>query len=142
MSATTGQPDEVTLAVLAARMDDVRADIRGMRADLATHRAELVPRGEWEQRNRHVDARFQEQGREIGALRTSVETKAGDVDLKIASAVSSAVAGVKEQVAEVKQAAAAAEQRAEQRRAPWWAVVSSIAGLVAVAVTIVSYIAA
>lgn len=141
MTATPGQPDEVTLAVVAARLADVREEMRGMRSDLAAHRAELVPRGEWEQRNRHVDSRFQEQGREIGALRTSIETKTGEVDLKIASAVSAAVAAVKEQVSEVKQTAAAAEQRAEQRRAPWWAVLSSVAGLISVSLVVINYVA-
>lgn len=49
--------------------------MRALRSELAAHRADLVPRGEWEQRNRHVDARFQEQGREIANLRTEVRTE-------------------------------------------------------------------
>ena len=114
MNATPGQPDEVTLAVLAARMDDVRADIRGMRGDLAAHRAELVPRGEWEQRNRHVDARFQDQGREIGTLRTSLETTKTALEGKVA----------------------AAEQRADSRRAPWWTVAALVLSGAALLVTL------
>lgn len=68
--------DPATLAVVVARLDDLRDDMRAMRQELASHRADLVPRGEWEQRNRHVDARFQEQGREIANLRTEVRTEA------------------------------------------------------------------
>ncbi|GEA79927.1 hypothetical protein [Cellulomonas uda] len=141
MTASPGQPDDVTLAVVAARLADVREEMRGMRSDLASHRAELVPRGEWEQRNRHVDSRFQEHGREIGTLRTAIETKTSDVDLKIATAVSSAVGTVKEQLAEVKQTAAAAEQRAESRRAPWWAIATSLAGIASLGVVLVEKIA-
>lgn len=73
------QPDEITLAVVAARLADVREDIKGMRADLTAHRAELVGRGEWEQRNHAVDRQFQEQGREIGQLRTTLDTKIAEV---------------------------------------------------------------
>jgi len=93
VTATPGQPDEVTLAVIGARLEDMREDIRSLRADLASHRADLVPRGEWEQRNHHVDGRFQEHGREIANLRTEVR---------------SSIATVKAEV--------------DQRRAPWWTV--------------------
>lgn len=71
MSAET----DPTLAVVVARLDDLRADMRAMRTELATHRADLVPRGEWEQRNRHVDARHQEIGREIGGIRTELRAE-------------------------------------------------------------------
>jgi hypothetical protein len=99
-----GQSDEVTLAVLGSQLKDVREDIRGMRADLASHRAELVPRGEWEQRNHHVDGRFQEHGREIATLRTALETKVSALDSKIA----------------------AVETKADNRRAPWWSVAALV----------------
>ncbi len=119
MTATPGQPDDVTLAVVAARLEDVRVEMRGMRQDLASHRAELVPRGEWEQRNRHVDSRFQEMGREIGTLRVSLEAAKTSLEAKVA----------------------ASEQRAEQRRAPWWAVLSSVAGLISVSLVVINYVA-
>ncbi|WP_029289145.1 hypothetical protein [Cellulomonas sp. HZM] len=119
MSAQPGQPDEVTLAVLAARMDDVREDIRGMRTDLSAHRAELVSRGEWEQRNRAVDARFQEQGREISTLRTSLETKTTALDARVT----------------------AADNKADARRAPWWAVGALVVSAAALLVTLVPLIA-
>lgn len=60
-----------TLAVVVARLDDVRGDIRGMRAELASHRTEMVSRGEWEMRNRAVDSRFESQGREIAELKAA-----------------------------------------------------------------------
>lgn len=113
------QPDEVTLAVVAARLDDVREDIRGMRSDLATHRAELVPRGEWEQRNHHVDARFQDQGREIGQLRTELNAKAAEL------------------AGDIKNV----DTKADQRRAPWWAVGSLLVAAIALAVTLIPLIA-
>lgn len=71
----TEPTDRATLAVVVARLDDLRDDMRAMRQELASHRADLVPRGEWEQRNRHVDARFQEQGREVASLRTELRTE-------------------------------------------------------------------
>lgn len=60
-----------TLAVVVARLDDVREDIRDLRTDLSTHRTEMVSRGEWEMRNRAVDARFENQGREIAELKAA-----------------------------------------------------------------------
>ena len=66
--------DAATLAVVVARLDDVRGDLRAMRSELAASRADMVSRGEWEQRNRHVDSRHQDLGREIGTLRTAHAT--------------------------------------------------------------------
>lgn len=60
-----------TLAVVVARLDDVREDIRDLRSDLSTHRTEMVSRGEWEMRNRAVDSRFESQGREIAELKAA-----------------------------------------------------------------------
>lgn len=60
-----------TLAVVVARLDDVREDIRDLRTDLSTHRTEMVSRGEWEMRNRAVDNRFDSQGREIAELKAA-----------------------------------------------------------------------
>lgn len=60
-----------TLAVVVARLDDVREDIRDLRTDLSTHRTEMVSRGEWEMRNRSVDSRFENQGREIAELKAA-----------------------------------------------------------------------
>jgi hypothetical protein len=107
VTASPGQPDDVTLAVVAARLDDLRNDVRAMRTELATHRAELVPRGEWEQRNHFVDGRFQEIGREVSTLRT--ETR-------------STVAALKAEV--------------DGRRAPWWSVAAVAVAVVSLLVTI------
>lgn len=76
------QPDDATLAVVVARLDDLREQqrrdtetlteaIESLRRELSTSRADMVSRGEWVQRNAAVDLRFQEQGREIGGLRTA-----------------------------------------------------------------------
>ena len=114
------QPDdEITLAVVAARLSDLREDVKGMRSDLTAYRAELVSRGEWEQRNRAVDARFQEQGREIGQLRTSLDTKIAEVggDIK------------------------AVETKADSRHAPWWAVASVVVAVVSVVLVLIPLIA-
>lgn len=60
-----------TLAVVVARLDDVRSDIRDMRTEAVAHRTEMVSRGEWEMRNRAVDNRFENQGREIAELKAA-----------------------------------------------------------------------
>jgi len=112
-------PDEITLAVVAARLDDLREDVKGVRSDLAIHRAELVGRGEWLQRNQAVDDRFQAQGREIGQLRTDLNTKTTVLD------------------GEIK----AVDTKADQRRAPWWAVASLVVATVMAALYIVPLIA-
>lgn len=63
--------DAASLAVVVARLDDVREDIRDLRTDLSSHRTEMVSRGEWEMRNRAVDSRFDNQGREIAELKAA-----------------------------------------------------------------------
>lgn len=63
--------DSATLAVVVARLDDVRGDLRDLRTELTTHRTEMVSRGEWEMRNRAVDSRFDNQGREIAELKAA-----------------------------------------------------------------------
>lgn len=61
-----------TLAVVVARLDDLRESVAELRVELRSSTANVVPRGEWEQRNRAVDARFEGQGREIAILRTDI----------------------------------------------------------------------
>lgn len=128
----SGPEDLATqLAVVAARLGDVierqekdtarlAEAIESLRRDLATSRADLVTRGEWEQRNRHVDARHQELGREIGTLRTSIETK------------TAALAG------EIN----AIEAKVEARRAPWWSVAAVAVAVVSLLVTLTPLLAA
>lgn len=66
-----GGDSAATLAVVVARLDDVRGDIQAMRTENSAHRSEMVSRGEWEMRNRAVDTRFESQGREIAELKAA-----------------------------------------------------------------------
>jgi hypothetical protein len=71
--------DEAALAVVAARLDDlrdgIREDIRELRDAINASAADKVSRGEWLQRNAAVDDRFQAQGREISQLRTELASR-------------------------------------------------------------------
>lgn len=64
--------DAATLAVVVARLDDLRGDVRHLRTDLAASAERQVSRGEWAMRNAAVDQRFEDQGREIGSLRVEL----------------------------------------------------------------------
>lgn len=69
-------PDEaVTLGVVVARLDDLRTDMRAMREEVRKGQETSVSRGEWGQRNAHVDSRLDGQGREIGDLRTELRSR-------------------------------------------------------------------
>jgi hypothetical protein len=74
MTAVSGRsPDEqlrIDLAVAAEQLVGLRSDTGRILEELAAMRLTLVPRTEWEQRNRQVDERHQQLGREIGAERT------------------------------------------------------------------------
>ncbi len=67
--------DVATLAVVVARLDDVRDDLRAVRGDLALAAERSVGRGEWLMRNQAVDQRLADQGREIGDLRAEVRSR-------------------------------------------------------------------
>lgn len=74
-------PDEsATLAVVVARLDDVKEELRAMREDARKDRENTVGRGEWEQRNNHVTARLEGLGREIGELRTNVASARTEIE--------------------------------------------------------------
>lgn len=114
--------DDATLAVVVARLDDLReqqrADtktltesIEAVRQQLAAMRGEVVSRDTWETRNAHVDGRFQDQGREIGDLRTSHAKDIADLRADIAS-----------------------------RRAPWWSVAAVVVAAAALAITLIQII--
>lgn len=64
-----------TLAVVVARLEDVRKDIDQLRADIRATIDSNVPRGEWMQRNLYVDGMLAAQGREIAQLRAEVAAK-------------------------------------------------------------------
>lgn len=111
------------LAVVVARLDDLikrqAADtkqlaeaIDSLRREFSASRSDMVARGEWMQRNEAVDVRFQEQGREIGSLRT---THVADVE--------------------------SLRREFAPKHTPAWSVVAAVAALVSVAIVLVSYIA-
>ena len=64
-----------TLAVVVARLDDLRESMTELRAEVRSSTANVVPRGEWVQRNQHVDGKFDSQGREISHLRAEVASR-------------------------------------------------------------------
>ena len=101
-----------TLAVVVARLDDLREDMKALRAEVRSSTANVVGRGEWVQRNNLVDGKFDAHGREIAQLR---QDHAGDV------------AGLRAELA--------------SRRAPWWSVVAAIGSIVAVAAVIIPALA-
>lgn len=61
-----------TLAVVVARLDDLRESMTELRAEVRSSTANVVSRGEWVQRNQHVDGKFESQGREIARLCTDI----------------------------------------------------------------------
>lgn len=63
------------LAVISARLDDIKQDVADIRADQQSGSTKYTSRGEWEQRNNNVDNRFLAMGREIGDLRTELNSK-------------------------------------------------------------------
>lgn len=64
--------DPATLAVVVARLDDLRGDFRHLRTDLAASAERQVGRGEWLIRNQAVDQRFEGQGREISEIKETL----------------------------------------------------------------------
>lgn len=101
-----------TLAVVVARLDDLRESVAELRLELRSSTANVVSRGEWTQRNNLVDGKFDTQGREIAQLR---QDHAGDV------------AGLRAELA--------------SRRAPWWSVIAAIGSIVAVAAVLIPALA-
>jgi hypothetical protein len=69
MTATPDEQLRVDLAVALSQLDGLRTDVGSVLTQLTSMRSELVPRTEWEQRNRTVDERHQQIGRELGAER-------------------------------------------------------------------------
>lgn len=74
MSTASDEPG-TTLAVVVARLDDLRTDVASMRREVREAGASMVGRGEWGQRNAHVDTRLGTLGREVGELRRDVESR-------------------------------------------------------------------
>lgn len=69
---TTTDP---TLAVVVSRLDDLRTDFAELRGEVRTSTEQSVSRGEWGQRNAHVDTRLASLGREIGDMRTELHAR-------------------------------------------------------------------
>lgn len=67
--------ETATVAVVVARLDDLRTDVAGLRDELRTAQTMVVSRGEWGQRNAHVDTRLGNLGREVSDLRRDVESR-------------------------------------------------------------------
>lgn len=100
-----------TIAVVVARLDDVRDDIAGLRRAIEASARDKVSRGEWEQRNNHVDSRLAGQGREIGDLRAEIAAARG----------------------EARHAVAAVRADLDSRRAPWWSTATVLTACAALA---------
>ena len=56
-------------------MSALTQTVEGLRGELRQDRLTYVPRGEWVQRNQTVDSNFSHQGREIGQLRTEIQSR-------------------------------------------------------------------
>jgi hypothetical protein len=67
--------ENATLAVVVARLDDLRADMQSMRDEIRKSSENAVSRGEWGQRNAHVDTRLSSLGREVGDLRKDIDSR-------------------------------------------------------------------
>lgn len=112
-----------TLAVVVARLDDLRESVAELRLELRSSTANVVSRGEWVQRNNLVDGKFDTQGREISQLRQDH---------------ASAIATVR---GEHAQDIAKINAELASRRAPWWSVIAAIGSIVAVAAVLVPALA-
>lgn len=71
----TSRPEDATVAVVVARLDDLRNEFQSVRAEIRASAANVVGRGEWVQRNQHVDGKFDAQGREISQLRADLAAR-------------------------------------------------------------------
>lgn len=67
--------DEATLAVVVARLDDLRTDMQNLRTEISGQRAEVVARNEWMQRNAYVDSRIDGLGTDISELKTDLASR-------------------------------------------------------------------
>lgn len=70
-----GDEDAVTLAVVGARLSDLKTEMQDVKTMLTAQRTEFVGRNEWLMRNAAVDSTFAGQGREIGDLRTELRAR-------------------------------------------------------------------
>lgn len=90
--------------VLLARLDALREDVGELREDIRLAVQNTVPRGEWAQRNEHVDTRLNGLGREVGDLRLQLTSRVNELRTEV-----------------------------NARRAPWWSVATVVLSAGAVA---------
>ena len=73
--------EPVTLGELGRRVDGLTEAVDKLRDSLTGLGQTFVPRDLWLQRNGEVDGRFRDMGREVGDLRTALNSKAPATDL-------------------------------------------------------------
>lgn len=78
MGEDTSTSVEATLAVVVARLDDLRTNFADFRREMTDQAQKAVPRGEWIGRNQLVDSRFEEMGSDIQDIRVSLEKYKAD----------------------------------------------------------------
>jgi hypothetical protein len=88
---TEPMSDEAFQRVMLERTQTMSVTLADMSRDLASVRADYVPRTEWAQRNALVDERFQGIGREVGEMRRAEAARRTPWD-RIVSIVLAAVA--------------------------------------------------
>lgn len=94
--------DNITLAVLSAKLDDIKNDVDSLRKDMSDFQKIFLTRNEWMLRNQLVDDRFSGLGREIGELRLNLQEKAAKNDL------------------------IRIRQELDAKHAPWWSVAAIV----------------
>lgn len=67
--------ENATLAVVVARLDDLRTDMANLRSEIGSQRNEVVARNEWLQRNAYVDSRIDGLGTDITDLKTDMASR-------------------------------------------------------------------
>jgi hypothetical protein len=88
---TEPMSDEAFQRVMLERTGTMAVTLDAMSRDLASVRADYVPRTEWQQRNALVDERFQGIGREVGEIKRTEAARRTPWD-RIVSIVLAAVA--------------------------------------------------
>jgi hypothetical protein len=67
--------DRITLARVEATLESVAKALGELREDVLRQRGDVVPRGEWLQRNAYVDSKFDNQGADISEIRQDLAAK-------------------------------------------------------------------
>lgn len=67
--------DRLTLARVEATLESVAKALGELREEVLRQRGDVVPRGEWLQRNAYVDSKFDGQGADISEIRQELAAK-------------------------------------------------------------------